>query len=128
MASLAGKDWSLVIPFIFSRKKFRHITDKKSREHTYTLFKSLGLVKVPDLLNTNPYACLTILIRNAHHLSQTVLPTLGEKIGQKISFKKQSLAHFPAYCLPKIWSNLNISFKRLESIRLFKANLKELFR
>ena len=39
---------------------------------------------------------------------------------------KQSLAHFPAYCLPKIWNNLNISYKRLEP-RLFKANLKDLF-
>ena len=40
---------------------------------------------------------------------------------------KQSLAHFPTYCLPKIWNNLNISYKRLESLRFFKANLKELF-
>ena len=39
--------------------------------------------------------------------------------------KKKALEHFPTYCLPKIWNNLNITYKNSESLRMFKENIKE---
>ena len=117
---------------ILQKKSIRHITGKKSREHTNPLFKSLGMLKVPDLIEYQSSCFMFNYMNKKCPSSFTDFFThfRGENRSKNIILEvptKQSLAHFPTYCLPKIWNNLNISYKRLESLRLFKANLKELF-
>jgi len=118
MATLAGEELSLV-----------NQTGKNPQEHTNPLFKSLRMLKVPNLIE---YQSLCFIYNYMNKkCPSSFTDFFRENRSKNIILEvptKQSLAHFPTYCLPKIWNNSNISYKRLlESLHLFKANFKELF-
>ena len=111
---------------MLQRKVVRHFSGKNFREHTNTKFKSQGILKVKDLVK-HQSACF---MSNVHLPSQIPLSYLGAKTeNKKLHSKSPPLKsthyHFPAYCLPKIWNDLPLTYKNSDSTRKFKDNLKE---
>ena len=71
--------------------------------------------------------CTNTSTRNARPLLRILSSNFMEKIDLKIFPLKASLNHFPSYQLPTTWNKLTLTYKSIDSFRMFKDNLKELF-
>ena len=115
---------------ILQKKSIRHIAGKRARDHTNPLFRSLELLKFQDLIEYQS-SCFMYKYFNKKcpsSFTDFFTPFRGENRTKKFILevpKKKALEHFPTYCLPKIWNNLNITYKNSESLRMFKENIKE---
>ena len=117
---------------ILQKKSIRNIAGKHFREHTNPIYKSLGFLKVQDLIEYQSSCFMYKYFNNKcpSSFENFFIPFRGENRTKSFILEvplKKSMEHFPTYCLPKTWNSLNISHKNAESLRIFKDNLKESF-
>ena len=118
--------------FMLQKKVIRHIAGKGIREHSDPLFKSLKILKLADLMKFQG-SCFMY-----KHINKKCPPSFEDTFKQFHGDNrsknyvpnfplKASLNHFPSYQLPTTWNNLTLTYKSIDSFRMFKDNLKELF-
>ena len=118
--------------FMLQKKVIRHIAGKGIREHSDPLFKSLKILKLADLMKLQG-SCFMY-----RHINKKCPPSFEDTFKQFHGDNrsknyvpnfplKASLNHFPSYQLPTTWNNLTLTYKSIDSLRMFKDNLKELF-
>ena len=115
---------------ILQKKSIRNIAGKHFREHTNPIYKSLGFLKVQDLIEYQSSCFMYKYFNNKcpSSFENFFIPFRGENRTKSFILEvplKKSMEHFPTYCLPKTWNSLNISHKNAESLRIFKDNLKD---
>ena len=113
------------------KKCIRNIAMQGYRTTTDPIFEKLNVLKLDKLLLYHSYCFMYKYIHKScpKSFDNFFTPLSGDNRSKSFKLqvpKKKKISHFPSYKIPKIWNELHLSIKRINSFKQFKIIIREM--